>query len=168
MAISIIVATSKNGIIGVDNKLPWHLPKDLKNFRKKTSGKAVIMGRKTYESIGKPLSNRYNVILTTDTEYKAEGCVVVHSMTEAIEEIPSYLETMVIGGGQIYEQFLPLTDFIYQTVIDIEVEGDTTFEVPQGFEVVSKEEFDDGLLENGQTISYVFIKWKRITEGALF
>ncbi|MCF6137327.1 dihydrofolate reductase [Pseudalkalibacillus berkeleyi] len=123
--ISLLFAMGSNRVIGKDNDLPWHLPEDLKWFKKVSTGHTIIMGRKTYESIGKPLPNRKNVIVTTDQSYEAEGCVVTHSIEEALQQ--SGDEKVVIGGTQIFKQVLDQTDRIYMTYIDEEFEGDTFF-----------------------------------------
>lgn len=127
MIISLIAAMGKNRTIGKNNSLPWNLPADMKYFRDKTRGKPVIMGRKTYESIGKPLPKRLNIIITRDENYKAEGCVVVHTADEAIIAAGNVKEVMVIGGSQIYKEFLPRANRMYLTKIDAEFEGDTYF-----------------------------------------
>src|ERR1700741_1047934 len=114
MILSIIVAIDENYGIGKDNQLMWHLPADLKFFKEKTMGHHMIMGRKTYESIGKPLPGRTTVIITRDKNYRAEGCIVVHSLEEAIEKakINGDTEAMITGGAEIYRQAIPLTDII--------------------------------------------------------
>ena len=127
MIISLIAAMGKNKVIGNKGKLPWNLPADMKYFRDKTRGKPVIMGRKTHESIGKPLPKRLNIIVTHDNEYKAEGCVVVHSADEALKAAGNVEEVMIIGGSQIYKEFLPKANRLYLTKIDSEFEGDTYF-----------------------------------------
>ena len=127
MIISLIAAMGKNRTIGKNNSLPWTLPADMQYFRDKTRGKPVIMGRKTYESIGKPLPKRLNIIVTHDNEYKAEGCVVVHSADEALKAAGNVEEVMIIGGSQIYKEFLPKVNRMYLTFIDAEFEGDTYF-----------------------------------------
>ena len=127
MIISLIAAMGKNRTIGKNNSLPWTLPADMQYFRDKTRGKPVIMGRKTYESIGKPLPKRLNIIVTHDNEYKAEGCAVVHSADEALKAAGNVEEVMVIGGSQIYKEFLPKVNRMYLTLIDAEFEGDTYF-----------------------------------------
>ena len=127
MIISLIAAMGKNRTIGNKGKLPWNLPADMKYFRDKTRGKPVIMGRKTYESIGKPLPDRKNIIITHDNEFKAENCTVVHSADEAIKAAGNVEEVMVIGGSQIYKEFLPKANKLYLTKIDAEFEGDTYF-----------------------------------------
>lgn len=125
--ISIIVAVAENNVIGKDNDLIWHLPRDLKHFKETTSGHFIIMGRKTFESNGRPLPNRTNVIITRDKNYKAEGCIVVHSLEDALKEAKEDSEAFIIGGGVIYEMAMPLVDRIYLTKIHHTFEGDTYF-----------------------------------------
>jgi dihydrofolate reductase len=127
MRIALIVAMSSNRVIGVDNRIPWHLSADLKRFRRITWGKPILMGRRTHESIGKPLPGRQNIILTTDSDYRAEGCCVVHSADEALAITSDAPEIMVIGGAALYETFLPLTQRLYLTLIHQEFPGDTYF-----------------------------------------
>ncbi len=126
--ISLIVAMDKKRVIGVDNKLPWHLPADLKRFKELTLGHHIVMGRKTFESIGKPLPGRTTVIITRQREYKAEGCLVVHSLDAALLAAASDSETFILGGGEIFTQALETADKIYITEIDTEVpRGDAYF-----------------------------------------
>ena len=125
--LSIIVAMAKNRVIGKDNAMPWHLPADLKYFRKVTSGKPIIMGRKTYESIGRPLPKRHNIIISRNRDYKVEGCDVVSSLEEAVEKAGPVDELFIIGGGFLYNQLINDADKLYLTFIDLEVEGDTFF-----------------------------------------
>ncbi len=125
--LSIIVAVSENNVIGKDNDLIWHLPRDLKHFKDTTTGHYIIMGRKTFESNGRPLPNRTNVIITRDKNYTAEGCIVVHSLEEAIKKAENDSEPFIIGGGKIYEQALPSVDRIYLTKIHHSFDGDTYF-----------------------------------------
>ena len=127
MIISLIVSMGRNRVIGRNNKIPWYLPADLKRFKQLTTGKPIIMGRKTFESIGRPLPNRTNIIVTHDANYKAEGCIVVHSVEEALKAAEGSEEIMVIGGSKIYEQFFPISNKIYLTVIDEDFDGDTLF-----------------------------------------
>lgn len=122
--ISVIVAMSKNRVIGKDNKMPWHLPADLAYFKKTTMGHTILMGRKTFESMGRPLPGRHNVILTRQADYKPEGCTVFHSMEEALEALRGK-DLYVIGGAEIIKEFLPIVDKLYLTLIDEEFEGDT-------------------------------------------
>lgn len=129
MIISAIVATAKNNVIGKDNDIPWYLPADLKYFKRTTLGHHIIMGRKSFESIGRPLPKRTNIVITRDPFYMASGCVVVHSIEEAlaIAKENGEEEAFVIGGGQIYKQGFPLLDKIYLTEVDLEVEGEIFF-----------------------------------------
>lgn len=128
---SFIVARADNGVIGKDNGLIWHMPHDLKFFKETTSGHYVLMGRKSYESVGKPLPNRLNIIITRNTDYAVEGALVVHSLLEALElaEKQKQQEVFILGGGEIYRQALEkkLVDRIYLTEIKDTFEGDTYF-----------------------------------------
>ncbi len=127
MKLSIIVAMDANRVIGHENRLPWHLPADLKHFRKITLGKPILMGRKTWQSIGRPLPGRINIVITRDTNYQAEGCSVVHSIDEALRAARGHDEVMVIGGAQLYSQVLPATDTLYITQVEGKFPGDTFF-----------------------------------------
>ncbi|RJE75668.1 diacylglycerol kinase [Pseudoalteromonas sp. MSK9-3] len=127
MIISMIAAMAHNRVIGQDNKMPWHLPADLQHFKRITLNKPVIMGRKTFESIGRPLPNRRNIIISRNSDYYAEGIEVVTSADAALELAAGTEEVMIIGGGLVYEQFLPLCERLYLTFIDLHVEGDTRF-----------------------------------------
>ena len=126
MRISIIVAASENNVIGKDGSIPWHIPSDLKHFKELTMGHHVIMGRKTYESIGKPLPGRINVVLTRDPSYKAEGCLVVDSMEKAVTlaREQKNTETFVIGGEEIFKLGLPYADRVYLTRVHGDFDGD--------------------------------------------
>ena len=125
--LSIIVAMDRNGLIGKDNQLPWRLPADLKHFKWVTMGKPVIMGRKTFESIGKPLPGRVNIVLTSRAMYQNPGCIVVNSLDAAIEAAGPVSEVMIIGGAALYDESLPRADRIYLTQVQAELEGDTWF-----------------------------------------
>lgn len=127
--ISILVAMDKNGLIGKDNDLPWRLPNDLKYFKQLTTNHIILMGRKTYESIGRPLPNRTNVVLTRNESFHSEGCQVVHSVEEVQQLFneESKQEIFVIGGSDIFKLLLPYTDRLYITKIDEIFEGDTYF-----------------------------------------
>lgn len=125
--ISIIVAIAHNNVIGASNSLIWHISEDLRRFKAITTGHPVIMGRKTYESIGRPLPNRTNVVITRQADFAVEGCTVVHSLQEAIALFPENEELFIIGGGQIYAEALPLAKRIYLTEVDADYEGDTNF-----------------------------------------
>lgn len=123
--ISLICAASQNGVIGVNDRLPWRLPADLKRFKSLTMNHPVLMGRKTYESIGKPLAGRTNVVITRQKDFKAPGCRVASSLQEAIQLCPNQEEVFVIGGASIYNEALPLADRIYLTRIHQDFQGDT-------------------------------------------
>lgn len=161
--ISLIAAISENRAIGNENKLLWNIPEDLKHFRSITSGHSVIMGRRTFESIGHPLPKRTNIIVTRDKKYKAEGCLVTHSIEEAIEmarknikqysssepqanrEVSLKEEVFIIGGGQIYEQAIKYADKLYLTVVKGNFKADTYFPDYAEFStVISKQEGQSG------------------------
>ncbi|HYG40012.1 MAG TPA: dihydrofolate reductase [Cytophagales bacterium] len=127
MIVSIIVARSKNNVIGRNNDLPWHLTDDLKNFRKITTGNPIIMGRKTYESIGKPLPGRTNIIVTRQKDYKVEGCEVVNSLPQALQiaKTINAKEAFIIGGAELINQSLEIVNKMYLTEVHAEIEGDT-------------------------------------------
>lgn len=129
MKISLICAIAENGTIGGDNTLLWHLPKDLRSFKKATSGHTIIMGRKTYESINRPLPKRINVIITRQTDYHVEGCVVVHSLEAALDYARQQgeSEAFVIGGAEIYQLALLHVHEMILTHVKANVEGDTFF-----------------------------------------
>jgi len=125
--VSIIVAKSKNGVIGVGNKLPWNLPTDLKRFKEITTDGVVIMGRKTYESIGKPLPNRINIVVTRTENFFVPGVLTAKSLQNALLKAGGEKDIFIIGGGEIYRQSISYADKMYITEVDMEVEGDTTF-----------------------------------------
>jgi dihydrofolate reductase len=125
--ISLIVVHDKNRVIGYENKMPWHLPGELKYFKNTTMGKPMIMGRKTFESIGRPLPGRKNIIVTRNKEYQHEGIEVVTSLIEAINIAGDVPEIMIIGGEEIFKLALPIADRLYITQIDYEFKGDTYF-----------------------------------------
>lgn len=127
MRVSLIAAMDEDRVIGVDNDLPWHLPADLRRFRQLTLGKPVLMGRRTYESIGVPLPERENIIITRDEGYEAEGCSVVHSVDEALGLCDPHPEAMVIGGASLYRQTLAYAHRLYLTLVHHRFRGDTFF-----------------------------------------
>mgnify|MGYP001615647395 FL=1 len=127
MIISLIAAIARNRVIGKDNALPWKLPADMRRFKQLTIGKPIIMGRKTFESIGRPLPDRMNVIITRNKDFHAEGCTVVHSLDEVITSVGEAQEVMVIGGSSVFQQFLPYAKRMYLTIIDEDIEGDVLF-----------------------------------------
>ncbi len=130
MLISCIVATSKNGVIGKDNDIPWYLPADLKYFKKITSGHHIVMGRKCYQSIGRPLPNRTNIVLTRDPYFMSSNILVAHSIEEGLQiaHDNGESECFIIGGGKIYDQSRSLWDKVYLTEVEVEVDGDVYFD----------------------------------------
>jgi len=150
MKISLVWAMAQNRVIGRNNNLPWHLPEDLKYFKRITLGKPVIMGRKTFESIGKPLPGRTNIVVTRNADFSAEGVKTVNSLSaakalcESIGEIDGISEAMVIGGAEIYTQAMPVADRLYLTEVHANVDGDTFFpEFDRSlWKEVAREDFD--------------------------
>lgn len=159
--ISIIVAVAENGVIGGGNTLLWHISEDLQRFKRITQGHPVIMGRKTFESLGRPLPNRHNVVVTRRRDYAPEGVTIVSSLEEAIAMFPPSEEIFITGGGQIYEQAMPLADKLYLTTVMHDYEGDTRF--PEwdrsGWREVFREHH-----ENGKNFPYPFeySDWERL------
>lgn len=126
--ISLIAAMADNRVIGIANKLPWKLPADMKWFRQHTLGKPIMMGRKTFESFGaKPLPGRTNIVVTGDVDYRAEGCIVAHSIEDALRFAGDVPEVMIIGGASFYAQTLPYAQCIYLTVVHHAFDGDAWF-----------------------------------------
>lgn len=126
MSLSVIVAMTQNNVIGKDNQMPWHLPADLAWFRQNTTGKPVIMGRKTFESIGRPLPKRTNIVLSRQP-YSQEGIVWKNSMESAVDFVKNSPEIMLIGGGELFKQYLPEAEKLYLTEIQTTLAGDTYF-----------------------------------------
>jgi dihydrofolate reductase len=127
MVISIIVAVAENGAIGSNNRLPWHLPDDLKRFKALSLGKPVVMGRRTFDSIGRPLPGRTNIVVSRDAGRAIEGALVVHSLDQALAAAGDVPEIVVIGGAEIFRQVLPRTDTIHLTRVWARVDGDVFF-----------------------------------------
>ena len=125
--VSLIVAMANNRVIGINNTLPWHLPADLKHFKTLTMGHHILMGRKTYESIGKPLPGRTSVVITRNHDYRAEGVTIAHTLEEAIALSDDDTEIFIIGGAELYRQAIQLSDRIYLTEIELETTGDAHF-----------------------------------------
>jgi dihydrofolate reductase len=125
--LNIIVAMARNGVIGIDNKMPWHIPGELKYFKNLTMGHHIIMGRKTYDSIGRPLPGRTTIIVTHDPEYVQDGCLVAHSMEEAVDLAVRDDQVFFVGGSSLYKQALPLVERMYITEIQADYEGDAHF-----------------------------------------
>ena len=152
--LSLIVAIAKNRVIGVNNTLPWYLPEDLKRFRALTTGHHIIMGRKTYDSLGRLLPGRTTVIVTRNQDYKVEGAIVVHSLEAAIAACGDDNEAFLIGGAELYKDGLKLGSKLYVTEIDAEYEGDAflpEFEINE-WEAGQRESHQ---AENGLRFSYI-------------
>ena len=162
MTISIVVAASENQVIGRDNQLLWHLPNDMKFFKNCTWAMPVIMGRKTFESLGKALSGRTNIVITRQQDWEAPGVQVVSSLEEAVSKAAEVdaKEAFVIGGGEIYEQALPLTNRIYLTRVHVSLEGDTYFPVldPAKWVLLSNLDFP---ADDKHAYPYSFQVWER-------
>ncbi|MDS4030587.1 MAG: type 3 dihydrofolate reductase [Candidatus Contendobacter sp.] len=125
--LALIAALARNRVIGRDNRLPWRLPADLRFFKRTTTGKPLLMGRRTWESIGRPLPGRRMIVLSRDLDYQAPGCMVARSLDEAVELADAAPEIMVIGGAALYRQTLPLADRLYLTRVEADVPGDVWF-----------------------------------------
>jgi dihydrofolate reductase len=162
MLVSAIVAVAKNKVIGHNNQIPWYLPADLGFFKRITTGHCIIMGRKCFQSIGKPLPNRTNIVITRDIYFLAEGVVVVHSINEALQYAADQGETeaMIIGGGEIYRQSEKYWDRIYYTEVQLEPEGDIFFEIPnpEQWELVWQEAHT---ADAKNTCDYTFKRYER-------
>ena len=162
MLISLIAALTPERIIGKDNVLPWHLPADLKHFKQLTMGKPIVMGRKTFESIGHPLPDRHNIIVTRQQHYNAPGCTVVHSTQAAFGNLQTVPEVFVIGGAEIYRQALPVADQMYLTLIHAHIPGNIYFPIwrAEEWEQVSQicAEAD---MQNPYPYSFLFLKRKK-------
>lgn len=154
--ITLIAACSENRVIGKDGTLIWHIPEDLKRFKKLTLGNPIVMGRKTYESIGKPLPGRTNIILTRDRNFKAENCLVYNKISDVLE-IFEKNNIFVIGGGEIYKQFLDRADRIELTLIHKNFDGDTYFpQIGNDWEVIECQK------SNFENIDIDYISYQKI------
>jgi len=160
VTISLVVAVAENGVIGICGALPWHLPKDLKRFKALTSGHTTVMGRRTFESIGNPLPNRRNVVLTRNRDFRREGVRVVHTLEDALRIINEDPEIFVIGGAEVFRLALPLAERVHQTVVHAEVGGDTCFDEfdPSDWELC-EDEFQDADENHAYAFSFRF--WVR-------
>ena len=159
--ITMIAAIGSNNAIGKDNELLWHLPNDLKRFKKVTAGHHVIMGRKTYESLGRPLPNRTNIIISRNEEFRAEGCVVVNSLEAALAAAVADPNPFILGGAQIYTQAMPLADVLDITLVKANLEADAFFpEIdPTVWKEVSREDFQ---ADDIHAYNYSFVKYKKV------
>ena len=160
MLVSIIAAMDRNRLIGNENQLPWRLPADLAHFKRVTMGKPVIMGRKTYESIGRPLPGRTNIVLTRAADFTAQGVVVAPSLQQALDCASAADEVMIIGGGTIYQLALPIADRLYLTWIDHSYEGDAWFPDfdTEQWRVVAREEH---AADQKNPSDYSFVTYER-------
>lgn len=159
--LSIIVATSLNHVIGKNNELPWHISEDLKRFKKITTGHPIIMGRKTYESIGRPLPNRRNMVITRNPDLTIEGVEVIHHLSEVEKLISDSEEVFIIGGAEIYQQALASQSItkIYLTLVHQDIEGDAFFKDDWKSDFHEIEKSD--LYENSSGIKFQFIDYQR-------
>lgn len=159
--ISAIVAMSENHVIGDNNQLPWHLPADLKHFKAITSGHPILMGRKTYESIGRPLPNRTNIIITRNHSFQAPGCIVIKSIDEAVERAAATGsdEIFIIGGAEVYKQLMPHIERIYLTIVHEIFEGDAFFpELDQSQWVQTERVTHEADADNDYAYSFILLQ----------
>jgi len=161
MKISIIAAMADNRVIGINNQLPWNLPADMKWFRQQTMGKPVLMGRKTYDSIGRPLPKRRNIVISRDESLKIEGCEVVNSADAAFQLCTDEKEVMIIGGASFYEQTLPQADRLYLSLIHSEIKGDAWFPMID-FNQWQEVERIDHVADKVNAFDYSFLILERI------
>ena len=167
--ISMVVAATENDVIGRDNGMPWHLPDDLKYFKSRTMGKPMLMGRKTFESIGRPLPNRRNIVITRQPGYAPEGVEAAGSLEAAVAlamaDSPER-EAFVIGGGEIFRQALPIADRIYLTRVEADVEGDAFFPDldPREWREVSRRE---GIVDEKNSLPHAFLVLERRSHGII-
>jgi len=156
-AISMIVARSRNHVIGKDNQMPWKISADLQFFKKVTMGYPIIMGRKTWESIGRPLPGRRNVVVSRNTNYSAIGAELVGSLDQALELLKEFKRVFVIGGQQLFTQAFPQADELFITEIEIQVDGDTYFEIPDPNDWHEAER----ILESEGDIQFAYVTLRR-------
>ena len=160
MSVSIIVAMARNRTIGINNTLPWRIPEDLRHFKALTMGHHMIMGRKTFDSIGKPLPGRTTVVVTRNRNLKIDGCIITHSLEEAIAACAGDEKIFVVGGAELYAQAMPLTDTMYVTEIQLGIEGDTHF--PEfdrnAWREVARESHNQ---KEPQALEYHFVTYQR-------
>jgi len=160
MIVTLIVAVADNGVIGRDNGLPWHLPEDLKRFKRLTLGKPIVMGRRTYDSIGKPLPGRQNIVVTRDPNYRPEGVSVVHDPEAALRAAGEAAEVMVIGGAELFRVFLPRARRIHLTRVHGDVAGDVMWPAldSREWQVVEREAHG---LDERHAFAMTFEVWER-------
>jgi dihydrofolate reductase len=160
MTITLIAAAAENNALGKDNRMIWHLPDDFKRFKKLTTGHHIIMGRKTLESMNGPLLNRTNVVITRQADYAYEGCVIVHSLDEALAACPQNEEVFIIGGGEIYNQSISKADKIELTRVHTTVEADAFFpEISESEWTLTESVYHDK--DEKHKLDFVFETWVR-------
>ncbi len=158
--LTIIAAIGENNALGKNNQLIWHLPADLKRFKKVTSGHHIIMGRKTFESLGRPLPNRTTIIVTRDKNYSADGCLVVHSLSDAVKATSSDENPFILGGAEIYRQSLEMADVLDLTLVHHPFEADVFF--PEIDKTIWKETFrEDFKQDKKNKYDFSFVKLER-------
>jgi dihydrofolate reductase len=156
MILSLIAAMAQNRVIGNHNAIPWRIPSDQKKFRAITMGHVVLLGRVTYESIGRPLPGRKTIVLTSQQQYPAAGILVVHSLEEALRAAKDEEELFIGGGGMVYHETIHFADRVYLSIIRKDFEGDTWFpEIPTSFREVAREEMTD-------VLPYAFVRYERV------
>ncbi len=160
MKLSLIAAQSRNRVIGKNNHIPWHLPADLRYFKQITMGKPIVMGRKTFDSIGRALPGRRNIVITRQSSFAAENCEVFHSIDTALHQLQNETEVMMIGGAELYAQCMDRADYIYLTVVEMECDGDAFFPIvnPAQWTLSSEEIFKS---DEKNQYGYRFQVWKR-------
>lgn len=158
--VTIIAAVGRNRALGKNNDLIWHLPADLRRFKSLTRGHHVIMGRKTYESLGKPLPNRTNIVVSRNEDYEASGCVIVSSLEEALQEAKSDPNPYILGGAEIYKQALPLCDLMDLTLVHEDFEADAFFPDfdESEWEMIGREDFKR---DEENSYDYSFVQYKK-------
>lgn len=159
--ISLIVAMARNRVIGVDNSLPWHLPADLKHFKSLTMGHHIVMGRKTYDSIGRPLPGRTSIVVTRNRNLEIEGCIIAHTLEQAIAACGGDDEIFVVGGAELYAQAIRIADRLYMTEIQLDVDGDAHFPAvdPEEWREISREQH---IQQGPPALEYHFATYQRV------
>ncbi|MBA3562828.1 MAG: dihydrofolate reductase [Gammaproteobacteria bacterium] len=160
MILSIVVAMDQNGLIGANNRLPWHIPADLRHFKALTMGHPILMGRRTHESIGRPLPGRQNIVLTNRRDYAADGCTVVHEIEAALKAADADAELMVVGGATVFAQLLPRVETIHMTRVHHAFEGDTFFPAisPEDWRETVRRDF---AVDENNRFAYSFVRLER-------
>jgi dihydrofolate reductase len=165
MKISLIVAMASNRAIGLNGRMPWHLSADLKHFKQVTMGSPVLMGRKTFEAIGRPLPGRENIIISRNADYQAEGCTVFHDLELALQYTGHCQQVFIIGGATLYQAMLAQADYLYLTLIEREFAGDTFFpEIGDNWQEIDREQ-----VANDQAVdfTYSFLKMANLNKTNL-